>query len=140
MSWLLDTVVVSEFRKDSRADSSVLGWQDSVLGEQLWLSVISLNELRFGFKRVETKDPEFAARLRDWYDNQVTSSEEIGFLPVDRSIAEISGEYRAEFGMNYNDALIAATAKVHDLRLVTRNVKDFASTGIRIVNPWDYRK
>jgi toxin FitB len=137
MDLLLDTVTVSEFRKKGDAHPAVIAWQKSVTGHKHWLSVISLNEIRYGYRKVEKHDPVFARSLRGWYQGLIANSAEVCFLPVNQPIAEWAADFRALFGMSYNDALIAATAQVHGLVLVTRNVSDFAQTGIPIVNPWE---
>jgi toxin FitB len=137
MALLLDTVTVSEFRKKGNAHPAVIAWQKSVVGQKHWLSVITLNEIRYGYRKVEKRDPVFANSLRNWYQGIIANSAEVSFLPVDLPIAECAADFRALLGMSYNDALIAATARLHGLILVTRNVSDFAQTGITIVNPWD---
>lgn len=137
MAWLLDTVTVSEFRKKVRAFPAVVAWQTSVAGEETWLSVISLNEIRFGIRLAERKDPGFAEHLRRWYDGVLVTASGPPLLDVDQPIAEEAADLRAK-GLSFNDSLIAATAKVHGLTLATRNVKDFRAAGIRVVNPWEF--
>ncbi len=137
MSLLLDTVTISEFRKSVDAHPSVIAWQKSVMGQKHWLSVITLNEIRYGYRKVEKRDPTFSKSLQRWYQGIVANAAEVSFLPVDHPIAEQAADFRALLGMSYNDSLIAATAQVHGLSLATRNVSDFAQTGISIVNPWD---
>jgi predicted nucleic acid-binding protein len=137
MALLLDTVTISEFRKKADAHPSVIAWQQSVTGQKHWLSVITLNEIRYGYRKVEKRDPVFAASLQRWYQGIVANAAEVSFLPVDRLIAEQAADFRA-LGMSYNDALIAATAQVHGLTLATRNVSDFAQSGVTVINPWDF--
>jgi predicted nucleic acid-binding protein len=137
MALLLDTVTISEFRKKADAHPSVAAWQKSAIGQNFWLSVITLNEIRYGYRKVEKRDPNFSKSLKGWYDSIIANSEEIAILPVNQPIAECAADFRALLDMSYNDALIAATAQVHGLTLVTRNVSDFATTGIPIINPWE---
>lgn len=137
MALLLDTVTLSELRKKADAHPAVISWQKSVTGQKYWLSVITLNELRYGYRKVEKRDPAFANTLKRWYQGIVANAVEVSFLPVDQSVAEQAADFRATLGLSYNDALIAATAQVHGLTLATRNVSDFSQTGISIVNPWE---
>jgi predicted nucleic acid-binding protein len=137
MAFLLDTVTLSELRRAENADPAVSRWQASLLGQPVYLSVISLNEIWYGIRKIENRDPEFATLLGEWYANLIVQSALFILIPVTRQIAESAADFRAAHGTPYNDALIAATAQVHSLTLVTRNVSDFAQTGISIVNPWD---
>jgi len=134
--WLLDTVTVSELRKLTRANAHVLAWEKTAPGHRTWISVITLNEIRTGIRQVEPRDPEFAAKLDSWYHGPLLRTFHSRLLPVDQPIAEAAAEMRVTHGLSFNDALIAATASVHHLTLATRNVSDFAHTGIAIVNPW----
>lgn len=137
MTFLLDTVTLSEFRRAENAEPAVFRWQASLLGEPVYLSVITLNEIRYGIRKIQNRDPAFATLLGDWYANLIAQSDLFIVLPVTRTIAESAADFRATHGTPYNDALIAATAEVHSLTLATRNVSDFAKTGISIVNPWN---
>jgi len=137
MAFLLDTVTLSEFRRAENAEPAVFHWQASLLGQQVYLSVITLNEIWYGIRKIENRDPAFSALLGEWYANLIAKNEVFLVLPVTRQIAESAADFRAAHGTPYNDALIAATAHVHGLTLATRNVSDFAQTGISIVNPWD---
>lgn len=136
MPLLLDTVTLSELRKGSRIHPSVRKWQVGI-GE-VWISVVTLQELRYGMRMVEGRDPVFAARLAAWYGNLISQSRRFRILDVDRAVAEQAAEYRAVCGTSLPDALIAGTAKVHGLTVATRNLADFEGCGIDLVDPWGF--
>jgi predicted nucleic acid-binding protein len=136
MAWLLDTVTLSELRKKSKANPAVLAWQAACAGQKAYLSVITMNEVRYGRKLVEKRDPLFAARLSTWYQEILDAPALFQILPVDLTIAELAADFRAAHNTLYNDALIAATASVLGLTLATRNIADFAATGIQVLDPW----
>ena len=136
MLFLLDTVTVSELRRtDDKMNPSVLAWQKEI--QESFLSVVTLNEIRFGMRKVERRDPVFASQLSAWYDQIIARPQRFHILNVDRAIAEQAADFRAAHDTPFEDSLIAATAKVHDLTLATRNTSDFLATGIRVVNPWE---
>lgn len=138
MHYLLDTVTISELRRDNRKmHVGVRNWQMDI--GDVWLSVITLNELRYGMHKVARKDPPFARILAAWYDRIIAQPQRFHILNVDRSIAEQSAEFRAAHGMSSEDSLIAATARIHNLTLATRNTADFQECGIQLVNPWEYQ-
>lgn len=138
MSILLDTVTLSELRKKSKAARSVIAWQNSECGALAYVSVITMNEIRYGAKKVASRDPGFSARLAGWYQEILAAKSLYSILPVGLEIAEVAADYRAAHGMAFNDSLIAATASVRGLTLATRNTNDFVETGIGLVNPWDF--
>ena len=134
--YLLDTVTISELRRDARRmHPAVAFWQQNI--EDVWLSVITLNELRYGIRMLKRKDPAFAAILDRWYDQIIVQPQRFRILDVDRAIAELAADFRASHGVPVEDSLIAATAKVHDLTLATRNTAHFEACGVEIVNPWE---
>ena len=136
MPILLDTVAVSELRRsENRMHPGVRTWQRGV-GDSC-ISVITLHELRFGIRKVEPRDPVFAAQLTAWYAHLLTQPDRFRILPVDRAIAELAADFRAAHNTPFEDSLIAATAKVHGLTVVTRNVDDFTPTGVPVLNPWE---
>jgi len=139
MAYLLDTVTLSEFRKGAKADPSVLSWQASIGEARTFISVVSLNEICYGIRKIEQQDTAFADLLKQWYALLVSQPERFALLDIDRTIAEAAADYRYSCKMSYNDALIAATAKLHSLTLVTRNTSDFQSSGLELVNPWRNR-
>jgi toxin FitB len=135
---LLDTVTVSELRKEGRMHDAVRAWQEQLPSEDTWLSVVSVMEIRIGHLRVLNKDPVFAHRLESWLEKTVLPLFEYRLLQIDLAIAKEAAGMRVIHGLSPNDSLIAATAKVHGLTLATRNTADFAQTGIGLVNPWDF--
>ncbi|MEN9841851.1 MAG: hypothetical protein RL376_1651 [Verrucomicrobiota bacterium] len=134
---LLDTVTVSELRRaEHRMHPGVRAWQRGVGAS--FISVITLNELRYGMRKVEPRDPVFSAQLVAWYAQIVARPQTFRILNVDRAIAEFAADFRAFHDTPLEDSLIAATAKVHNLTLATRNTADFQPCGISVVNPWDF--
>jgi toxin FitB len=136
MHFLLDTVTVSELRRaDEKMHPAVQAWQKHL--RESFISVITLHELRYGIRKVEPRDPVFAAQLSTWYTQIIARPKRFRILPVDRPIAELAADFRAARGTPFEDSVLAATAKVHHLTLATRNTADFQATGISLVNPWD---
>ena len=138
MAFLLDTVTLSEFRKKSKAARAVIAWQNSVGAEQAYVSVITLNEIRYGIRMVEKRDPAFSRNLETWYREILAAPFLYAILPVSIAIAEQAADYRAAHDISVHDSLIAATARLHRCTLATRNVRDFEATDLSVVNPWDY--
>jgi predicted nucleic acid-binding protein len=136
---LLDTNVVSELRKVrlGKADVRVAEWADSTETPDLYLSAITVHELEIGVLRVERRDPEQGAVLRAWLDNHVLPAFAGRILPVDTGVALRSAKLHVPDPSPIRDGLIAGTALVHGMTVVTRNVADFASTGVLLLNPWD---
>ncbi len=138
MAFLLDTVTVSELRKGTRTNPAVLAWQVSEAADPAYLSVITMNEIRYGILKQKRRDRKFAELLEVWYASLVSQPLVFPLLGVDLPIAELAADFRGNEGLSYADSLIAATAKVHSLTLATRNTADFAATGIALFNPWDF--
>jgi toxin FitB len=137
MRCLLDTVTISELRRDSRRmHPAVERWQRNI--GDVCLSVVTLNELRYGIRMVERKDAPFAGILAGWYDRIIAQPRRFRILNVDRPVAELAADFRAAHGTPVEDALIAATAKVHGLVVATRNTAHFEACGVEIVNPWEF--
>jgi predicted nucleic acid-binding protein len=137
--FLLDTNVVSELRKAKagKADSGVTCWARSVPAGSLFLSAIVILELELGTLLVERRDPSQGALLRDWLDNHVLPAFARRILPVDTAVARRAAALHVPDPRPFRDGLIAATALVHGMTVVTRNLVDFKSTGAMLLNPWD---
>lgn len=135
---LLDTVTISELRKEGRMHDAVRAWQEQLSDRETWLSVVSVMEIRMGHLRVLNKDPVFAQRLESWLETTVIPLFEDRLFQIDLAIAREAAGMRVVHGLSPNDSLIAATAKVHGLTLATRNTADFEATGIRLINPWAF--
>lgn len=136
--YLLDTNVVSELRKAKarRADRRVTAWAGGVPAATLFLSVVSLEELEIGVLLAERRDPSQGGILRAWLDEHVLPAFGDRLLGIDAAVARRSAALHVPDPRPVRDALIAATALVHGLTLVTRNVADFEGTGARVLDPW----
>ena len=136
MSYLIDTNVISELRKRLRASPLVVDWFHNHEPQEIFLSVLTLGELRHGIERVRRRDPKAAVALRQWLDHILNRFGD-RILDVDRAIAERWGHVGIPDPVPDIDGLIAATALEHDLVVVTRNVKHIAPTGVRYFNPFE---
>ncbi|MGC4117038.1 MAG: type II toxin-antitoxin system VapC family toxin [Myxococcales bacterium] len=134
MSFLLDTNVVSELRKPS-PNSGVKAWFASVDPEQLFLSVLAVGEIRIGIERLRRRDPERAKTFDAWLET-LESDYADRLLPITADIAQEWGRLNVPNPLSVVDGLMAATAKVQGLTLVTRNTQDVARTGIQLLNPF----
>ncbi len=141
MSYLLDTNVVSELRKARihRANPNVVAWARGVQTTSMFLSAISVLEIETGVLLAQRRDPLQGAALRSWLDMSVLSTFARRILPVDTEVALRCARLHVPDRRADRDALIAATALVHGMTVVTRNVSDFAPTGVAIIDPWAYR-
>ena len=137
--FLLDTNVVSELRKirSGKSDRNVSAWADSVNAADLFVSVVTILELEIGILRVERRDPASGALLREWMNERVLSAFAYRTLAVDITVAKRSAQLHVPDPRPIPDALIAGTALVHGMTLVTRNVADFAPMGVTVINPWN---
>ena len=138
--YLLDTNVVSELRKVrlGKADVHVAEWADSVDAADLYVSVITLQELEIGVLLVERRDPAQGAVLRAWLDAHVLPAFNGRILSIDTAVAQRSARLHVPDPRPVRDGLIAATALVHGMTVVTRNVADFEPTGVVVLNPWTH--
>ena len=137
--FILDTNVISELRKagDGKADANVVAWLSSVDAGILYLSAITLMEIELGVLRIERRDPLQGARLRAWVDRRILPEFADRTLPVDMAVALRCAPLHVPDLRTERDAFIAATALVHGMTIVTRNLADFAPIGVPLVNPWD---
>lgn len=136
MTWLLDTNVVSEWRKQRRASRHVARWFREHADDEFWLSVLVVGELRRGVEQLERRDPVAANSIGTWVDTIVA---EFGdrILPVDLEVAEASGALALDAPISDIDALLAATARRHGLTLATRDATLLARADIPTVNPFE---
>ncbi len=136
MSYLIDTNVLSELRRKQPA-SSVVAWIQARPRPALYLSVLTLGEIRKGLERVD--DAKRKQALLDWLEVELPHYFLGRLLDIDASIADRWGRLMAQVGrpLPAIDGLLAATALQHDLTLVTRNSKDFVHLGLRLINPWE---
>jgi predicted nucleic acid-binding protein len=138
MMHLLDTNVVSELRKVrlGKADPNLAAWTESVDAASLFVSAITIMELELGVLSMERKDASQGTVLRRWLEQHVLPEFSGRTLPIDAVVAQRCARLHVPDKRNERDALIAATALVHGMVVVTRNVADYAATGAVIVNPW----
>lgn len=136
--FILDTNVVSELHKvrSGKADKHVAAWTDSVCATDLYLSAITIHELEIGVLLAERRDPAQGAMLRNWMDNHVLPAFAGRILPIDQAVALRSARLHVPNPQPLRDGLIAATALVQGMTVVTRNTQDFVNSGARLLNPW----
>lgn len=136
--FLLDTNVVSELRKakSGNADQNVVTWASHVSATHFFVSVITVLELETGIMLVERRDSSQGAVLRTWFDSYVLTAFSGRILPVDVAVARCCAKLHVPDRQSDRDALIAATALVHGMTVVTRNVDDFVTSGVDLINPW----
>lgn len=132
--FLLDTMIISDLAKRN-SNPGILAWLSKQKLEQLFISAISIGEIRRGIVLQENKNPVFAIHLQEWLD-QLQDKYGKRILPISREIALLWGELSAKIGNNEPDILIAATALHYDLTVVTRNERHFKNTGVVCFNPW----
>ncbi len=138
MSFLLDTNVVSELRKGPRCDAGVAAWLMRVSDDELFVSVLVLGEIRRGIEALRRKDAPQARALERWLDGlTATFAERV--LPVTPRVAEEWGRLGAERTLPTIDGLLAATARVHRLTLVSRDLRGVAGTEVPVFNPFTGR-
>lgn len=134
--FLLDTNVVSELRRPDKADPRVFGWAAALPVAGFFLSAISVLELELGVLMLERRDAVQGQVLRAWLDGQILPQFEGRILYVDTAVALQSARLHVPDARSHRDAMIAATALVHGMTVATRNVADFAPTGVQTFNPW----
>ena len=134
--YLLDTNVISALRRPDKAEPPLVEWAASVPVSRFYLSAISILEIEHGVLLKMRKDKKQGALLRAWVDDEVLPRFEGRILPIDVDVALLCANLHVPDPQPERDALIAATALVHKLTVVTRNVNDFLPTGVQILNPW----
>ncbi|EAB9445630.1 type II toxin-antitoxin system VapC family toxin [Salmonella enterica subsp. diarizonae] len=136
--YVLDTNVVSELRKarTGKIDTNVATWSESMEASDLFISSITIMELELGILSVERRDAIQGSLLRSWFEQHVLPEFSGRTLPVDTAVALRCARLHVPDKRGERDALIAATALVHGMTVVTRNVVDFEPTGVSIINPW----
>jgi predicted nucleic acid-binding protein len=136
--YVLDTNVISELRKahSGEADKKVVAWAHSVPSNQLYLSAVTILEIELGILQVQRKDPAQGSMLHIWLTTQVLTAFAKSILPVDAKVAQCCAKLHVPAPRSDRDALIAATALVHGMTVVTRNARNFEPTGVTIINPW----
>ena len=138
MNYLIDTNIISEVRKGRRCDANVASWYGKIEDASLYLSVLVIGEIRNGIERIRPKDKTQANAIEDWL---LAVDKAFGerILPVDRAVANEWGRLNASRPLPVIDGLLAATAKVHRMTLVTRNTADIADLGVHILDPFELR-
>lgn len=136
---MLDTNVLSEFRKaqSGRADKNVVSWVVTVSPSMMFVSIMSIMELEVGTLLMARRDPAQGALLRTWLDTRILPSFTGRVLSIDAAVAQRCAQLHVPNPQPERDALIAATALVHGMTVVTRNVADFRPSGVPVLNPWD---
>jgi hypothetical protein len=136
MRFLIDTNVLSEMRKRARANANVLAWSARNRSSEIFLSALVIGEVRRGVEAVRARDPVQAQSLDRWF-GAVVASFGPRILPVTAEIADTWGRLSFPDRLPEIDGLLAATAIVHGLVIVTRNTRDFMRTGAQLVNPFE---
>ncbi len=134
MSWLVDTNILSDLRKGDRAHEGIRAWYADTRDEELFTSVLVLGEIRRGIESIRRRDIPSALALEQWLLRLTTSFSD-RVLPVDAQVADRWGGLNVPNPLQTVDGLLAATAIVHELTLVTRNVRGVAGTGVRVLDP-----
>lgn len=134
LAYLLDTNVLSETRK-KRADAGVISFLQAAEASSLYISVLTLGELRKGVAKKKLEDPEAARRLAEWVDGLEFSFAD-RMIGIDAAIARLWGDWSGNRPRAVVDTLLAATAVKHGLSLVTRNIRDVRDIPVKLLNPW----
>lgn len=135
--FLLDTNVVSELRKAARANKVLKSWIADKPSATLFLSAITILEVEIGAQRIARRDRKQGDRLLRWIEQTLLTTFEDRLLAVDVAVARCSASLHVPDPRPERDALIAGTALVHGLTVVTRNVRDFSKMGVTVVNPFE---
>ena len=135
--YLLDTNVISELRVVGRTHTNVLSWSSSQDQSKFFLSVATVMELQYGALLLKRRDPRQGEAMRQWVQERVLPDFASRILPLTQDIALVCPELHVPNRRGDRDAWIAATAIVHELTVVTRNVRDFQTANLSILNPWE---
>jgi predicted nucleic acid-binding protein len=135
VAYLIDTDVISELRKGKRANPNVSSWFAALADEDVYLSVLTLGEIRKGIESIRRRDPKAAEALESWL-GRVSEAHRDRVLDVDRAIAEEWGRLNVPDPLPVIDGLLAATAKVTGLTVATHNTDDIARSGVELVDPF----
>lgn len=137
--YLLDTNLISELRKTTsgKANKGVVAWAQSVASADLFISVITILELEIGILLIERRDPVQGAVLRSWLNQHVLPAFAGNIIDIDTTVMQRCATLHVPNPCSDRDAIIAATALVHSMTVVTRNEDDFKATGVVILNPWN---
>jgi predicted nucleic acid-binding protein len=134
--FILDTNVLSGIRRPERENDAFRAWAENSRGNDSFLSAVSILEVEIGAARMSRRDPAQALVFRRWIDNQVLPQFGSKILPIDTDVARRCAPLHVPDPRPERDAFIAATALVHGLTVVTRNVRDFEPMGVPTLNPW----
>jgi predicted nucleic acid-binding protein len=134
--YLLDTNVLSELRRRNRTHPKVAAWADATVPADLYVSAITIMELETGALLIGRKDQDHGALLRDWIEHRILPAFDGRILPVDTAVARCCAALHVPVPRPQRDSLIAATALIHRLTVVTRNVGDFEPMNVSLLNPW----
>jgi predicted nucleic acid-binding protein len=137
--YVLDTDVVSHLRRVRKVHPNVAAWAADKPTELFFLSSITLHEIELGTLLMERKDAAQGRILRDWIDQQVLPDFDGRILPIDSAVAQRCAKLHVPDPKPLRDSFIAATALVHGMTVVTRNVDDFKTTGVEVLNPWEWK-
>ncbi len=135
MGYLVDTNIISELRKKNRCDANVRNWFNQTESDLVYISVLTIGEIRQGVERIRRRDVCAALSLENWLQ-QVEINACGRILPISKAIANRWGKINSGDPLPIIDSLLAATAMEHDLTLVTRNVRDVERSGVRLLNPF----
>jgi toxin FitB len=135
--YLLDTNVLSELRRPERANHRVKAWAAASPAALFYISSITVLEIEHGILLIERRDRQHGAQLRTWFEEEIVVQFEQRILAIDTAVARRCAQLHVPDRRPERDALVAATALVHDMTVITRNVVDFQSTGVALINPWD---
>ena len=135
VNYLIDTNIISEVRKGARSDANVARWYEGIEDNSLYLSVLVLGEIRKGVEKIHLRDSSQARALEKWL-TAVGKAFGERVLPVDSAVADEWGRMSASRPLPVIDGLLAATAKIHGMTLVTRNARNVAGLDVRILNPF----